>query len=158
MPLPSTLPVSELIARNILTTVAGITTANGYSFNLTAQRHTRAGDKRLHLNAIVTQDDPREVADPKVYNTYEWTLPFHIGVFIVPLPNDTTAIDTYVNVIKADVEKALMVDLYRGGNALNTEIKPSITVSEEGLEYDLLVINVEVNYRTSAYDPYVNAK
>ena len=35
---------------------------------------------------------------------------------------------------------------------------PAEIVAEEGLEYDLIVMHVEANYRTSELDPYVNAK
>ena len=150
-------PVSELISRHILTTVATVTVANGYSYNLTVQRHAKSGDKRTHLNTIIVQDDPREGTDGQVYNTREWVLPFVVGCYIVPLETDTTPIDTYVNIIAADIEKALMVDRYRGGNAMDTTIRASHTISE-GLEYDCIVVNVEVSYRTSELDPYVNAK
>jgi hypothetical protein len=151
-------PVSELVAVDVLSTVATVLVANGYNCDLTAQRHTRAGDKREHLNAIIVQDDPREVSDPKVYNTYEWILPFSIGVYVIPLEDDSTPIDTYCNQIIADVSKALMVDRYRSGNALDTVIRASHTVTDEGLQWDIAVINVEVNYRTSELDPYVNAR
>ena len=151
-------PVIELIAQNVLATIAGITEAAGFNYNLTAQRHTRAGDKIKHLNAVIVQESPRKAHDKKVYNTNEWLLTFGVGVFIIPTEEDPTAIDTYVNIVRSDVEKAVMVDRYRGGNALDTKILPAEIVAEEGLEYDLIVINVEVNYRTSELDPYVNAK
>src|SRR6185312_7472952 len=100
-------PISEQIAQNILTTVQGVTTGNGYNYTLSAQRHSRAGDKKAHLNAIIVQDDPKPVSDPKVYNTLEWWLPFSIGVFVIPLETDSTPIDQYCNQIAADVQKAL---------------------------------------------------
>ena len=151
-------PVNELIARDILATVNTVTIANGYNYDLTVQRHSKAGDKRDHLNTIITQDDTREASEPEVYFTKEWIATYMIGVYIMPLDNDTTPIDTYVNIIRADVEKALMVDIYRSGNALNTTIRAPKQITDEGLEYDIIVINVDVNYRTLENDPYTNAR
>jgi len=151
------LPVIELIAQNVLTTVQGITAAAGFNFNLTAQRHSKKGDRVRHLNGIIVQEARREVTDKKVYNTNEWWLPFGIGFYVIPAEEDQTPIDTYANLIMADVEKALMADRYRGGNAINTVILPEMLIVDGGLEFDLVVINVEVHYRTSELDPYLNA-
>jgi hypothetical protein len=111
----------------------------------------------MHLNAVILQSDPKENSDA-VYNTKEWTVEFHVGVFVIPLESDTTPIDQYVNQIAADVQKAVMVDRYRGGNALDTQVRATYKSTDEGLEYDCVVIPVEVNYRTSEVDPYLNAK
>lgn len=151
-------PVSEIIAVNVLETVQGVTVESGYNYDLTAQRHMKSGDKRAHLNAILLQDDPREATDTKAYNTMEWWLPFHIGVYVIPLEGDATPIDTYCNAIAADVQKALMVDRYRGNNALDTQIRASRLITDDELKCDIIIINVEVNYRTAEVNPYVNAR
>lgn len=151
------MPVIEIIAKDILATVAGVRQAAGYAYDLTAQRRSRGGDKRVHLNAIIVQEDP-VLAAGKVYNTNEWFQPFEVGVFIIPPENDPMPIDACVNVIRSDVERAVMVDRYRGGNALDTVIKAPRITSEEGLEGIIVVISVEVNYRTSELDPRINAR
>jgi hypothetical protein len=151
------LPVSELIALNILATVEGVQESSGYNYNITAQRHSRSGDKESHLNAIIVQEDAREVTEPKVYNTKEWIQPYNIGVFIMPPEDDPTPIDTYVNLIIADVQKALMVDRYRDQNALDTQVRAAHIVSEKGLEYEIAVVVVEVTYRINELDPYQRA-
>lgn len=151
------LPVNELIAIDLLKTVAGVTEAAGFAYNLTAQRHTRAGDKRVHLNAVITQEDPKLQAD-KVPNTNEWRQTFCIGVFIIPVEEDPTPIDAYVNIVRSDVERAVMVDRYRGGNALDTQIQAPMVGIMDGLEGDVVVIHVEAHYRTADTDPTVNAR
>jgi len=151
-------PVIELIAANLLSTIAKVTEQSGYQYTLTAQRRTRAGVQRDHLNAVLIQDNPRPVKDPKVPNTNEWDQTFAVGVFIIPAEEDRTSIDTYVNIITSDVQKAVMIDRYRGGNAMDTRIVAPELVPEEALEYDMAIINVEVNWRVSELDPYVNAK
>jgi len=151
------LPVSELIAQNILTTVQTVTTANDYNYTLMAARHTRGGDPANHLAAYIVQSNIREATDAP-YNTKQWYLTFEIGVYIIPEQSDTTPIDTYCNVVKADIEQALMVDRYRGGNALDTQIRAGYTVTDEGLQYDIVVVNCEVNYRTAEINPYQNAR
>jgi hypothetical protein len=148
-------PIIEYIAADVLATVQLVTTGNGYNYDLTAERHKRSGDKRQHLNAVIVQEDPKELS-PKVYFTKEWELPFGIGVFIIPDEADTTPIDNYCNVIRSDIEKALMVDRFRGGYALDTQIRASHSVIEEGGE-TIIVINVDVNYRTNELNPYQQA-
>jgi len=150
------LPVIELIAENVLATVQGIKAAAGFNYDLTAQRHTRKGDKREHLNAIIVQEDPKDITN--VPNTKEWKLVFGIGVYIMPAETDPTAIDTYVNLVRSDVERAIMLDRYRGANAINTIVKEPETAVDEESVTDLVVINAEVHYRTSELDPRVNAK
>jgi len=151
------LPIVELIARDVLATVAGVKEAAGFNYNLTAQRHSVDGDKEVHLNAVIVQQDP-ELLNDKVPNTNEWLQSFEVGVFILPAQGDPTPIDQYVNLIRSDVERAVMVDRYRSGNALDTRIRAPRLAATEGLEGDIIVINVEVNYRTSELDPTVNAR
>ncbi len=147
-------PVSELIARNVLTTVQGVTVANSYNYTIVAARHARSGDKRAHLSATIIQDDPRPASEAKGYFTLEWWLPFKIGVYVIPLESDTTPIDTYINAITADIQNALMVDRYRGGNALDTKIVAPQLIADEESKYDLVCVNCEVHYRTKETDAY----
>jgi molybdopterin biosynthesis enzyme len=151
------LPVIELIAQNVLTTVQGVTEENGYNYTITATRHAKKGDKRTNFAAIILQADPREATDENVYNTKEWWLPFEISVFIIPSDTDTTPIDTYCNVVRSDIEQALMADRYRGGVARDTEIKASRAFTEETSAYDVIIVNCEVNYRTQDINPYAIA-
>ena len=149
------LPVSEMIAVDVFDTVSEVTTQNGFNYTLAVARHMKTGDKRTHLSALIVQDDPHEVTNEN-YNTREWLLPFSIGVYLIPTDNDATPIDTYVNLVTADVQKALMIDRYRGGNALDTKIKAPHLITEEG-SFDLVLIQVEVSYRTAEIDPYLRA-
>lgn len=150
------LPVVELIAQNVLATVQGITTAAGFNYNLTAARHKRTGDKREHLHAIIIQNDPEDVT--KTPNVKEWHQVFRVGVYIMPAEADPTPIDTYVNLVRADIEKALMADRYRGNNAINTKILDPNTEEDDDSVTTLVVIHAEIYYRTAEIDPTVNAK
>jgi hypothetical protein len=155
-------PLVEKIAQNVLTTlqtiVAGVTVGTtAYNYTIAAQRHSRDGDKRAHLNAILVQADPRAVVPAPIPNTLEWRQPFHCGVYIIPAEGDATPIDQYLNRAIADVQKAIMVDRYRGGLALDTQIvAPSIVTNDE-LKFDIAVVQFEVHYRTAEVDGYVNA-
>ncbi len=147
------LPVIELIAQNVLQTVSGITTSTGANYTLTAQRHTKGGDLRRHLNAVIIQEDPKEPPHQPNVNTYEWMQTFGVCVWIDPPEEDPTPIDQYINLVWADAHKAFVADRYRGGNALDTTIKPPQIVSKEAAGMDAVIINVEVNYRTAETDP-----
>jgi hypothetical protein len=154
-------PILELIAQNVLTTVQGVTVANGYNFTLDAHRHTRDGDKQAHLEAVITQLDDEPV-EPGVYNTLEFNTPFGVGVYVIPATGDPTPIDQYCNLIAADIQKAMMVDRYRGGYAMETHVIPpqrgKVNSQKDALQYDLIVVAFNVNYRVRDIDPYVNAK
>jgi hypothetical protein len=152
------LPISELIAVNVLSTVAGVNVANGFTYDLTAQRHTRSGDKRAHLNCIIVQGDRTAVSDPKIPNTLEWNVPFRASTYVIPETTDATAIDTYGNIIAADIERAIMADRYRGQNAMDTKVHPSHTIVDDEGGFNLVLVDFEVNYRTSELDPRINAK
>jgi hypothetical protein len=151
------LPIIEQIAANILDTISGITEAAGFNYTLTAERHLKSGNIREHLKAVIYQEDPEPQPD-RVYFTKEWIQPFVVGVYISPPETDLTPMDQYKNIIAADVTKAIMADIYRGGLALRTTIRAYASfATENNEEWEGIAIAIAVQYRTVETDPFTRA-
>jgi hypothetical protein len=149
------IPVIELIAQNLLTTLQTVNQDNGYNYNLNIFRMPKGGIKREHLNAGFIQDVPIELDDSqKVYFTQQWKVPFKLQVFIMPEEDDQTPLDTYANLIRSDVEQASQIDPYRGGNALDTRVLAPEWHIDEGLADAIITVVLEIDYRTNISDPY----
>jgi hypothetical protein len=157
-------PVIEHIALYLNSLVNGITVANGYNYDLTAVR-----PKCLSLNkedakdksVIIQQGDTAEDelirgASPEP-DIREWKQPFCLVAIVYE--DASEPVDAKMNKIRSDIEKAIGVENRDhpegercGGYAgyLNVN-KPDY------LEYDQftgVVVNVTVEYRVAADDPY----
>lgn len=64
-------------------------------------------DTSLHLQIGLFQSDPEPTSDGEVLNHDEWWQHWDIWLCVVPAENDSTALDTYINRMAADVKKAL---------------------------------------------------
>jgi len=156
-------PISEQIAAKLLTTVATVTTANGYNQDLSALRPTRYGGFSVKDKlALVQQLEPVEDPDNSVSGNpgaKAWIHPFVIDVFAVPSEQAETAIDTQLNTMRADVEKALMNALPPFGTdfdslAYNAHIGDPEFLADEDGAFEFVRIIVEIHYRTDETDPY----
>lgn len=146
-------PIVEQICSNVLSTLQGITVANGYQYDLIVEREARRGNQPRHLLVVLHQLDPQEVED-EVTLKHGWIQPFMLDVFISIPESDSTAPDLVLNRITADIHKALMVDRYRGGLALETMIRgwqafATLEGDLEGRE-----VRFDVQYRHAYTNPY----
>ena len=156
-------PIVEHIAANIATAVNGITVAAGYHYGLTAVRPTHLGfeddEQPEDLTVLIVQEDPEE--DPENASDGNsamkaWVQPFALGAFVIESDSSTDPIDTRINRVRADIEKALMVDYSRGGYAIDTRIRGSARFGETSAQSGI-AIYVDVLYRTRINDPYTGA-
>lgn len=117
--------IVELIAENIKTTLAAVVVASGQAWEntLTVKREAwdpdaTAPDDRL---VVVAQGDadPKEEGRPQ--GKQSWDQWFNVQAYAIKPETTTTAIDTELNSIAADIEAALMADRTRGGHAVNTK-------------------------------------
>ncbi len=151
-------PVIESIAANLLTTLNGITTGNGYNQTIVIKRPSRvtydteaAGDD---LEGLLVQGkrEPLEHA----FNVYYWRQPFIIIVYALNADRSVVTIDTRLNQITADMEKALRVDPTRGGYAKVTNIgEPELMINGDG-SCSRVDLSFTVDYRVLNTDPYTN--
>jgi hypothetical protein len=149
------LPVVELIAVNVYETLASVTVANGYNYNLDVERDKATPPTPKHLKCIVYQGDPTEV-DGTAHAHKGWMQPFIVVVFIRPLKDDDTSLDTYCNIAFADMQKAIMVDAHRGGLAHDTYVRPPVGFADLDNEDQGFVFVCDVLYRTLIDNPFVN--
>ncbi len=164
--MPQTVSVVERIALDIVLSLKDITTANGYQNSVADVLRPNPGigndvtDRRL----IVVQEDPEKDADaPEQYN--QWRQHFSILCMVQESETSTTAIDTRLNSLAADVESCLCKSRStsgspghggqtRGGLAEDTILEARASVPADVSAHDgIVVVNVTVLYRTKYNDP-----
>lgn len=155
MPSPGT-PISELIAENIVTTVAAITAGANYTNTIAGvdRPNPGLGQAAADRRCLLVQGNPVPVEQrPQMF--VEWQHPFQIVAYVTESEDSNTAIDTRLNTIRADIERALMAEQTRGGYAIRTVIEqPEFgdisTTAREGT----VSVNFSVFYRTRWNNPY----
>ncbi len=149
-------PVIESIAANLLATLNGVTTGNGYEQTIVIKRPSRvtydteaSGDD---LEGLLVQGtrEPLEHA----FTVYTWRQPFLIIVYALNDDRSATTIDTRLNQITADMEKALRADITRGAYAYMTNIgEPEFLIAADG-SVSATMLPITVDYRVLNTDPY----
>ncbi len=103
-------PVIGNLAEALVTQLATVTEANGYNVTLSSvARETRKGDNPRHLLAIVRQDYGDEAGVEQGQGQAIVTMPviFIVKVYVQPSDRDVTPIDRLLNIVWADITKAL---------------------------------------------------
>jgi len=155
-------PVVELIAVDIQEAVDAITVANGFNQDLSCVRPTRLGFEGdaapVNGKVVLVSEDPDEDEENSGEGNAAikaWTQPFVLIAFIIASDTSDTAIDTAINRARSDIEKKLMEDPTRGGNAWDTRIRAPARFNE-GPGATGIIVMVDVLYRTREGDPYTN--
>jgi hypothetical protein len=140
-------PIRELIARNVVETLTGVSTAAGYNVTLSVERRKQAGNPPRDLLCIVGQDDAEDSDGDADGFEYE-RQPFFILVHSIPGEGETVAPDTRLNWIAADVRKALLSEPRRGAYAIDTIVGPPEFFA------DAVMLTAVVLFGTIYDDPY----
>ncbi|MCP4601644.1 MAG: hypothetical protein GY847_14215 [Proteobacteria bacterium] len=147
--------IKEQIIQNVLTTLATITTGNGYaqSVGTVAREGTISGIAKWPALLV---EDQNETIDTTV--TMSWThaeLPIVIDIFT----GGSETPETTASYLEADIHKALLVDHTRGGLAIDT-----LPISAELMSADKKAkptsgtqVGFTINYRYAYGDPYTAA-
>ena len=147
-------PVIELIAKNLETAINAITVANGYKQTLKAVRPRRNDFSDItpdDLTVLIKQADEEQGQEP--IGTQDWTQPFLLMAIVLDSDSATASIDTRINQVRADIQKKLLVDVTRGGNAYDTTILPSQEF-DDGNGFSGIAVKIAVKYRTQYTNPY----
>ena len=148
--------VRENILENLRTTLAVITTVNGYHNDIqSVQRWRQQGNSLVAVPCIVINAGPEDkVPVPNPFMTCKHTV--YLDVWARQDEADPQSTDTILNSLLGDVEKAVMQDVTRGGYAKDTNIK-SNTLFEtlEGQPYSGVVLELEIIYQHKQGDPEV---
>lgn len=145
----------ESIAKNVLTTLQTITTANGYPHTLEVARGKKI-NLPAHLRAYVFQLPPDDV-EPSPINAEDWYQEFAVVVYVIPTEDDSVPVDEYNNAVQASIHKALMTDYTRGGYAINTIIRPTLFFPPEDGELAGITFLFRVHYRHKLDDPFLSS-
>lgn len=146
--------VKEKIAKNLYDTLTSITEGNGY-------RNTVLSVQRWNKNGNNTKDCPciiiwpgQETKTPDPHPLYSCKWQVQLEVFIRQKPDSEVSTDEIVNGILGDIERALIKDVSRGGNAVDTILlgnDPFQTI--EGSANGGINIDIEIHYRHLQSDP-----
>jgi len=148
--------VRERMLANIKTTLEGITIANGYSFDFTAetvQRWSMHGNKLVDLPAVIIS--PGNEDEKSLPNNFEeCVLSVYLDVFFVTEENDAVSTDTYLNRLQGDMKKAILQDHTRGGEAIDTDVLGTTPFeTTEGQPYAGIIMELGIRYRHLRSDP-----
>ena len=151
-------PVVESIAQDIAAKIALVTAANGFNQDLVAVRDKRVAYRDqapVEYTVLLVQEDEDEWGE-QPNTTKAWEQPFALQAIVLDSDDDSTAIDIKRNRVRADLQKKLMEDPTRGGNANDTIIMPS-ELFNDGEGFSGIQVNILVRYRTKIDDPYTRA-
>jgi len=145
----------ELIMRNLVSALQGITKQNGFNNTIQAvYRFEQAGNSAktqpfieiMPISELIEQS-------PNPYATC--TLTVDLDVWVRHIKSEfAESTDALLITLFADVTKAIMADQTFGGYAINTKIKGNYPFeSVEGQAYSGITINIEITYRHLLNDP-----
>lgn len=150
-----TTPIKESISADLLTTVNGVTVANEYNQTIIVKRarHRDYGDTVPDdLTGVLEQDSWEEDAEAP-HNTRQIIQNYLLTIFIIDSEDTTSTWETRYNNVEADVWKAIMTDITRGGYAIDTEIISSEKLEEENIGTGI-TMTIAVKFRHKDDDPY----
>jgi len=143
--------VREDVIQNLVTTLQGVTKTAGYNITINrVERIKMVGlDIREFPTVLVIPAD--EVKEQSPSDKYTCRLAVTLECWI----QEYGDVSAQVNILLADIEKALMVDHTRGGVAVDTKLLGnSAFYNEVNKPYGGVEIRIEVHYRHKFSDPY----
>lgn len=149
--------ILEQIAAALETVLKGITVANGYTLDVgPVVRRTRVEGFAPEDRAIVlAQEDPEEDGEYEGGGSFRgWVQPFSIYCFRQASEKDLADLDTRINAIRADVEKAVRADPTLGALATDTRVRVPDLWALKSAAFEGVTVHVDVHYLTKEDDPY----
>jgi hypothetical protein len=149
-------PVIEKIAVDVFNTLKGVTVADGSSIDLLPQRRKRGNkDNPAHGLCVIYQNDPTkdELTTGAPDGTIFWRVRFALEIYIIQSEKADDPIDSVINYVTADVQRALMTDPQRGQNAHDTILDEPRSFDDADNGYSGIVVEFEVQYGHLLSDP-----
>ena len=148
--------IRDTIIAEIKTTLASITTGNGYNLTVNdiseiLKNPVTSEIQENDLPALVVLDGEEVTEDGDVDSVVN-VLDVLIVGYVKENRNETSAAPQ-LRKLMADVEKCLMVDRFRGGYANNTIVRRKVTDQGSLLPYGIMNMNFDIEYLTLANDP-----
>ena len=150
--------IRELIQKDIDTTLKTISKDNGYSNDIVSVQRFKQQGNSFAKCPVIVQYAGDETKEPGPDPMTSCKFPVYIGIFIKHDSNaDSKDTDELINSFLADIEKALMADVTRGGYAESTFCTGnSIFQTAEGQANAGIFIEVEIIYNHYRNDPAQN--
>ncbi len=146
--------IREKILKNIKTTLEGVTVANGYRNTIQAVRRWDKRSNPIDPTPSITIAVGEENKDPIPNPLYTCRLNVFLDVWIRQNETDATPTDEKITSLVGDIEKALMVDNTRGGNAVDTDLKGSTPFDyPDGKFTSGVVVEAVILYQHRISDP-----
>ena len=149
------LPIIEKIAAEITDRINEITVAAGFNQTLVAVRPKRNdfSDIAPVNGKVLIWQGNEAPPEAEAIGCEEWLQEFLLVAIVKDSDAATTSIDTRLNLVRADIQKKLIADPTRGGNAIDTKFQGSYKF-DDGEGFSGIVVAVVVHYRTQFKDPY----
>lgn len=151
--------VREKIFLDLVTTLSGISVANGYENNIASvERWNMNGNNKASVPAIIINSGPEKDSDSVAYNLTHCLLTVFLELWVRQNETESaaTATDRLLNSLLGDIKKALQTDVTRGGVAVDTEVTDIESFETiEGQQHAGLIITLEIEYRHQQQDPKV---
>ena len=150
--------ILEQIAVEFLSTIRGINQASGYENNVTAsrrkQRYSQVEDPTgKDRHCVIYQDNPLRDTEPPQQHV-GWRQPFYVLCYVTEDEDTSVSLDTRINSLRADVEKAVRANPHMSALAVDTVIDDPIMIEDEHGGIMGIAVRAVVWYRTLQDDPY----
>jgi hypothetical protein len=145
-------PIAELIVQEVKSTLAGITTADGFNFTARVEREEGEGTVIVDGRVVVQTGDPIW-QDNSPLGLDEYILPIGVTCYANTPASSTQDRATKLVRMAADVRKKLMADRHRLSRACNTEFPEKDDFNAADSPASVQVI-VHVRFRTLRDNPY----
>jgi len=148
-------PIIEQVAKDLHSEAQKVTTSNGYTYDLTVERPKGRSDKLQTEDGkvIMFQGDPALHGRQSI-GKKTWDCPFYFCVFAALPSTSSDSIDTRLNIMRADLEKQLMVDRTRSGLAIDTIVGEPESLDDLPVAHDGVMVQIRVTFRTNEDNPY----
>lgn len=143
--------IEEIITLDIVSTLQGIADEAGFGADVGVQRARRLGNDINSATFTVVDGDLR-FHDQQSLGRDRWVKTFTIICPILDPQNANVDHGTASNRVRADVYKALMVDVHRGGYAVDTRFASARSSLDAEAPYE--TVEIEVHFFTNKDDPY----
>lgn len=140
----------ELILANLITTLEGITTGEGYS--MTVRKVSRQFQMPDQVNDFpwlyVYSEDERLTHEPDFEERSIWTVGI-LGYIKLQQSLKSTEMEKLIG----DVKKVVMVDTTRGGNCTSTVVDSIVNLTGEPSPFGIFAVLLQIVYHYDVLSP-----
>jgi hypothetical protein len=118
-------PISELITQDLEAALRRVCTASGCLVDLVVERARADGANEWADNkAVLHEGDDQPAPDEETPEGYAaWLRPYAVMVYLSQPSSAAEAYGTRLNTLRAEIEREVLADVSRGGNAQNTWVR-----------------------------------